>query len=134
MCHGDLNTSNLHFDGETATVLDFDCAAWGWRANDISGFARGVTLFRYPGDEATNLISSFLRGYQDVRCIPEADYEALPAFLLAQRIWLTAVHLEGRHRWGLSSFGPAYLKRFYEWLTAWSPILDNRPGWLAARI
>lgn len=134
MCHGDLNSSNLHFDGDIATVLDFDCAAWGWRANDISGFARGVTLFRHPGDEATNLISSFLRGYQAVKRIPGVDYETLPAFLLVQRIWLTALHLEGRHRWGLASFGPAYLQRFSEWLAAWSPILDKRPGWLAARI
>jgi Ser/Thr protein kinase RdoA (MazF antagonist) len=130
MCHGDLNTSNLHFVGESGVAIDFDCAAWGWRANDISGFARGVTLARLPGEAATALIGGFLSGYQSVRAIPPADYNALPAFLLIQRIWIVSLHLEGRDRWGLNNFGPAYVQRFSDWLAAWASILDERPDWL----
>lgn len=131
LCHGDLNTSNLHFRQGRATALDFDCAAWGWRANDIAAFARGVTLSRRPGAEASSLISAFLRGYQQVRAIPAADHVALPAFLLTQRIWVVSLHLGGRdHRWGRLSFGPAYVQRFCDWLDAWAPILDEPPDWL----
>jgi Ser/Thr protein kinase RdoA (MazF antagonist) len=28
-CHGDLSSSNIHFEGERATVFDFDCCGWG---------------------------------------------------------------------------------------------------------
>ncbi len=129
LCHGDLNTSNLHFVGETGVVLDFDCSAWGWLANDIAGFARGVTLFRPPGEEADALIGAYLAGYRSVRSIAPADYEALPAFLLVQRIWLAGLHLDGRGRWGLISFGPPYVKRFSDVLETWGPILDRRPAW-----
>lgn len=131
MCHGDLNTSNLHFREGRATALDFDCAAWGWLANDIAAFARGVTLSRHPGPEASALIAEFLRGYGQVRPIPPADRAALPAFLLIQRIWVASLHLGGRdHRWGRINFGPAYVQRFCDWLEAWAPVLDEPPDWL----
>ena len=104
LCHGDLNSSNIHFRDGRATAIDFDCAAWGWRANDISAFARGVTLGRHPGAEASALITGFLRGYQAARPIPPADLAALPAFLLIQRL--------------------------ADGLAAWAPILDKTPDWL----
>lgn len=129
--HGDLNSSNIHFTGDRATVIDFDCCGWGWRANDIAAFARGVTLTRLPGAEASALIRAYLAGYEAIRAIAPADRAALPVFLLAQRLWMASLHLNGRdHRWGAASFGKPYVARLMAWLAAWETILDDRPDWL----
>jgi Ser/Thr protein kinase RdoA (MazF antagonist) len=129
--HGDLNSSNIHFTDGGAMVIDFDCCGWGWRANDIAAFARGVTLGRMPGEEASALIRAYLAGYEVVRAIAPADRAALPAFLLVQRLWMASLHLNGRdHRWGTASFGKAYVTRLMAWLAAWESVLDDRPDWL----
>ncbi|WP_404710789.1 phosphotransferase enzyme family protein [Sphingomonas sp. MMS24-J13] len=129
--HGDLNSSNIHFTDGGATVIDFDCCGWGWRANDIAAFARGVTLARMPGAEASALIRAYLAGYEAVRSIAPVDRAALPVFLLVQRLWMASLHLDGRdHRWGTASFGKPYVARLMAWLAAWECVLDDRPDWL----
>jgi Ser/Thr protein kinase RdoA (MazF antagonist) len=129
--HGDLNSSNIHFTANGATVIDFDCCGWGWRANDIAAFARGVTLARMPGAEASALIRAHLAGYEAVRPIAPADRAMLPVFLLVQRLWMASLHLNGRdHRWGTASFGKPYVARLMAWLAAWEGVLDDRPDWL----
>jgi Ser/Thr protein kinase RdoA (MazF antagonist) len=129
--HGDLNMSNIHFTAGHATVIDFDCCGWGWRANELAAFARGVTLTRLPGVEASALIRAYLQGYEAIRPIAAADRAALPAFLIVQRLWMACIHLEGRdHRWGAQSFGPAYVERLMAWLSAWANVLDSPPDWL----
>jgi Ser/Thr protein kinase RdoA (MazF antagonist) len=128
-CHGDLNSSNIHFEGDRATVLDFDCCGWGWIAGDIAAFARGVTLNRLPGRESFALIRSYLEGYQARRSISAADLESLPAFTLIQRLWVSALHLDGHHRWGNIYFGRPYAARLIEWLQAWAGVLDRRSPW-----
>jgi Ser/Thr protein kinase RdoA (MazF antagonist) len=130
LCHGDLNCSNIHFEGSRATIIDFDCCGWGWIANDIAAFARGVTLHRGPGVEANSLIGSFLRGYRAEMPITEQDASILPAFLLIQRIWVVSLHLDGHHRWGYRHFGPAYAMRLIDWLRSWEAALDQPPEWI----
>jgi Ser/Thr protein kinase RdoA (MazF antagonist) len=132
LCHGDLNCSNIHFEGSRATIIDFDCCGWGWVANDIAAFARGVSLHRGPSVEANALISSFLQGYRGEMRIAEQDASTLPAFLLIQRIWMASLHLDGHHRWGYGHFGPSYAMRLINWLRSWEPALDRPPDWLEA--
>jgi Ser/Thr protein kinase RdoA (MazF antagonist) len=128
--HGDLNTANILFDGEHATVIDFDCCGQGWRANDIAAFARGVTLSRLPGADAKALISAQLAGYAEVLPIHPADARAIPAFLLVQRLWMASLHYERVDRFGLANFGPAYTDRLFAWLHAWAGVLDVADNWL----
>jgi Ser/Thr protein kinase RdoA (MazF antagonist) len=129
-CHGDLNSSNVHFDGDEPTIIDFDCCGWGWLANDIAAFARGVTLNRLPGAGASALIKSFLDGYQEEKRISAPDIAALPLFLLIQRIWMASLHLDGHHRWGYSLFGPRYAMRLIDWLRSWEIEVGCQPDWL----
>lgn len=128
--HGDLNSSNIHFVGGIGTVIDFDCCGWGWRANDIAAFLRGVTRSRLPGRETSALISAYLEGYCAVGSIGPADLEVLPAFLLVQRLWMASLHIAGQDRWGASAFGAQYLRQLVSWLSAWQPVLDARPDWI----
>ena len=119
-CHGDLNCQNLHFAGETATAIDFDCCAWGWRAFELACFARGVAYLSKPGDAADSLIAAQLDGYRRHRPIAPADVAALPVMLLAQRLWVVSLHLDGAARWGAINFDRPYAARALAWLRAWA--------------
>ena len=129
-CHGDLNGSNIHFEQDRPAVIDFDCCGWGWLSSDIAAFARGVTLRSFPSAAISALIRAFLQGYEVERRISSADRDALPAFLLLQRIWVSSLHLDGHHRWGNIRYGAEYAKRLVHWLRAWEPVLDGKPDWL----
>jgi Ser/Thr protein kinase RdoA (MazF antagonist) len=131
-CHGDLNCMNLHFAGETATAIDFDCCAWGWRAFELAGFARGVAYLGKPGEAADALIAAQIEGYRGHRPIAPADLAALPAMLLAQRLWVVSLHLDGAARWGAINFDRPYGARALAWLRAWAPTLDTPPPWARA--
>jgi Ser/Thr protein kinase RdoA (MazF antagonist) len=128
-CHGDLNCQNLHFAGEVATAIDFDCCAFGWRAFELAGFARGVAYLAKPGDAADALITAQIQGYRGHRPIAPADLAVLPAMLLAQRLWVVALHLDGAARWGAINFDRPYATRALAWLRAWAPTLDRPPVW-----
>jgi Ser/Thr protein kinase RdoA (MazF antagonist) len=130
-CHGDLNCQNLHFVGEAATAIDFDCCAWGWRAFELAGFARGVAYLGKPGDAADALIAAQIEGYSEHRPIAPADLAVLPAMLLAQRMWVVSLHLEGAARWGAINFDRPYAARALAWLRAWAVTLDKAPVWAA---
>jgi Ser/Thr protein kinase RdoA (MazF antagonist) len=131
-CHGDLNCQNLHFVGESATAIDFDCCAWGWRAFELAGFARGVAYLSKPGDAADALIAAQLDGYRSHRPIAPADLAALPVMLLAQRLWVVSLHLDGAARWGAINFDRPYAARALAWLHAWAVNLDEAPTWATA--
>jgi len=130
--HGDLNSSNILFRDDGETVIDFDCCGWGYRANEIAAFARGITLSRMPGPEASQLISAQLTGYAEVTPIQPADAAAIPLFVIVQRLWMASLHYERQDRFGVASFGPPYTARLMKWLHAWKTMLDAPPDWLAA--
>jgi Ser/Thr protein kinase RdoA (MazF antagonist) len=123
-CHGDLNCANIHFTDDTAVAFDFDCCAWGWRAFERAAFARGVTWHLHPGDVADALMRNYVTGYRSIRSIAEADLRVQPAMLIAQRMWVTALHLEGAGRFGAMHFDRPYAARFVTWAKAWEPRLD----------
>jgi Ser/Thr protein kinase RdoA (MazF antagonist) len=118
-CHGDLNSSNIQFSSTVAVAIDFDCCGWGWRAFEVAAFARGITWFRTPGADSDALIRSFFEGYFRHKTLARQDIEAQPAMLLAQRLWVTALHLQNAGRWGASHYGPAYTSSFMRWLQTW---------------
>ncbi len=68
---------------------------------------------------------AFLGGYRSVRAISIPDRESLSTFLLAQRIWMASLHVDGAHRWGAYHFGPAYARRLLGWLRAWEVWIDD---------
>jgi Ser/Thr protein kinase RdoA (MazF antagonist) len=118
-CHGDLNNANMHFQGDSATAFDFDCCAWGWRAFELAAFARGVTWYGGPDEATDKLIRAFFDGYRDRRPLAIVDLEIQPAMLLAQRLWVTSLHLKATDRLGSFYFGEEYLARFTRWLRDW---------------
>ena len=75
--HGDMNTGNVHFNGDDLVVFDFDHCAYGWRAYDLS-----ISLFL-----AREKREAMLRGYQSRRPLSNTELECLPAFSTLRRLW-----------------------------------------------
>lgn len=75
--HGDMNTGNVHFNGNELIVFDFDHCAYGWRAYDLS-----ISLFL-----AREKRDAMLRGYQSRRSLSKKERESLPVFSKLRRLW-----------------------------------------------
>ena len=90
MIHADLHHGNVHMNGETLAIIDFDDAGFGWYLYDIA-----VGLFEYLSrDNFEDYRDSLLSGYAEHRPVP-ADVETLlPVFLFIRASaiigWATA--------------------------------------------
>jgi Ser/Thr protein kinase RdoA (MazF antagonist) len=127
VCHGDLNSENIHFEADRFRVIDFDICGDAPRAFELAAFSKGVT--GGARDVADRLIGAFLDGYHRQGSTTADDLAVLPAMMLAQRIWVGAIHLGLAQRWGAQSFGRVYLERLVKWLRDWEDILDTTPAW-----
>ncbi|OWQ38573.1 hypothetical protein CDH05_26480 [Pseudomonas lactis] len=125
-CHGDLNSSNIHFSDNGPCVFDFDCSGWGWRAFELAAFARGMTWSSGPTPANQALISAYFDGYRSQHTVTADDFSIQSAMLLVQRIWVTALHLSMASRIGSFYFGPPYAVKLVEWLRLWEPELKSR--------
>jgi Ser/Thr protein kinase RdoA (MazF antagonist) len=83
--HGDFWWENVHFLDKRATFFDFDFCGYGWRAYDI-GSLRG-TAMATGIDLSEEVVDTFVRGYQSVRKLTEAELAALPAFEKIRLVW-----------------------------------------------
>ena len=119
MCHGDALGSNAHLAGplETGTIthFDFDECGPGWQVYDLATF-RWIVVRRFSAADADARWQAYLRGYLQVRAIPELDLTAVPLFVAIREIWLMGQHARMaplRGRW-VTSFGPRldFLRRW----------------------
>lgn len=70
VCHMDLTLDNVHRDGDTLTVFDFDSSADCWRSIEPHG------VLRFSKD----YFNAWLEGYRLVRPFSESDERAVAAF------------------------------------------------------
>ena len=80
MIHADMHPGNVLVDGDRLTVIDFDDAAWGWHAYDISV----VLVFQQNGPNLAGFERAFIAGYRSVRPLPEQVLALLPLFRLVR--------------------------------------------------
>ena len=81
ICHGDVSLDNVFLGPDGLSLHDFDSAAPGWRAADLTG----VSLTPY--------FEAFVTGYRTVRALDDADLAAVPWFSVAGLIENLAFHL-----------------------------------------
>ena len=92
-CHGDLTLDNLHVTDDGRIVFyDFDSGGPGWRAGDLPGWAKVHPEIA----DADMRAQAFLRGYQSIRRLSNADIEAAPYLYLAFEIWGMEIDLQKR--------------------------------------
>jgi Ser/Thr protein kinase RdoA (MazF antagonist) len=100
LVHADLRMANLMVDPDTPgaplTVIDFDDAGWSWYLTDIGA----VVSFIEDSPEAERIIADWLRGYLQVRDMPEEQLELIPTMVMLRRIMLSAwigTHYDAGH-------------------------------------
>ena len=87
ICHGDLLPDNALFNSQNQLgLLDFDEFGYGWRAYDIAIFLWSL-VFPFDRDEQGEIREAFLRGYQSIRPLSEAELKALPYFVVLHHVW-----------------------------------------------
>lgn len=77
LIHADFVPENLLYDGQRISLIDFDDCGFGWHMFELA-----TALFftvHQPNYEA--LRASLLRGYRQVRALPQAHEALLPLFL-----------------------------------------------------
>ena len=85
LCHGDIHGMNVLFDGEVATLLDFDRLSYGWRAYDLAVFVwwvRGVP-------EELEVERTVLDGYRSEHPAAERVIEDISIFVPIRHLILT---------------------------------------------
>ncbi len=111
LCHADPVLSNVRVGDDGAIVLlDFGNAAFTWRACDLS--VAHQTLSRHQAQDAHGrLWGAFLRGYSQVRELPEGTERELPLFLLLRKVsWIAGVMASCPLRMGTETFNREWVK------------------------
>jgi Ser/Thr protein kinase RdoA (MazF antagonist) len=108
LCHGDLQGYHAHIaeDG-TMTFFDFDCCGRGFRAYDMAVFRWCARL----SEKESVWWEPYLRGYQEVRPLSEADVRAIPYFVSARYFWHIGLHTANATDWGYGWLNDDYFDR-----------------------
>ena len=98
ICHGDLHKSNLLCTADGGlTVIDFDCAGYGWRAYDLAVFRWSVARPEWMGGlepaRAEAVWGAFIGAYSHLRSISTVEQEAIDMFVLIRHLWWLAIDL-----------------------------------------
>lgn len=87
LIHADLHSENLLVDKDIISLIDFDDCGYGWYLYDL---ASAVSQQSYGLDEMTE---AYLKGYQKIRKLREADLKEIDTFILLRRLvrmgWMT---------------------------------------------
>jgi Ser/Thr protein kinase RdoA (MazF antagonist) len=82
LVHLDAHGGNVHFDGTTVTLFDFDDCGFTWFADDLAIVMYYALLpFDDPVEAAGRIWPAFIAAYQDEHHIDAAWFEKFPTFL-----------------------------------------------------
>jgi len=84
LIHADLRLANLLIHGETTAIIDFDDCGFGWYLFDLAG----ALSFLEDREDVTDLINSWIRGYQQVAEVPADAEVMIPTLIMLRRIQL----------------------------------------------
>ncbi len=86
LIHADLRLTNLLLDNGQTRVIDFDDCGFGWYLHDLAAAISFVEHHPRAGE----WVDHWLRGYEQVAHINDADMEKVPTLLIQRRIQLLA--------------------------------------------
>ena len=92
LIHADMRLANLLVDGGRICVIDFDDCGFGWFMYD---FAASISFIE-DSPQIPQLKAAWLRGYQQIRRLDDADIAMLDTLVMLRRMLLLA--WVGSHR------------------------------------
>jgi Ser/Thr protein kinase RdoA (MazF antagonist) len=120
ICHGDVNNSNIHFDGpDEWALLDFEYLGYGWRVFDIGAFFNNQLFALGKTERARSISNAFLEGYQSLRHLGPTELEVLPSFVMLRQLWLLGIGAKNLPNMGLSLFRHWVFDRCMPLVRAW---------------
>lgn len=122
-CHGDMHSGNVYSTDGIPQIFDFDCMGIGYRAYDLCVYLWDETTINEKfinSDEWKN----YLKGYNEVRILSQAEIIAIPAFAALRQLWFIGLIIGAtkiNNSWdGLDdNFFKEQLKRYTFWYNKW---------------
>lgn len=114
-CHGDFHGGNAHIYENDITFFDFDCCGNGWRAYDSAVVRWSARLAK----SEDRLWPEYLRGYNSVREMEDADLKAIEMFIAIRHIWLMGFHTGHSPLHGRGWMNDNYFDRQLGFLREW---------------
>ena len=111
--HMDIWFDNMNiYNNEDITLFDFDFCGNGWLLHDIAYYM--LQLFHTEKDPEQHelKLESFLKGYQSITPIPEAEKELLPVASVSFYFFYLGVQCERFENWTNTFLNETYLKRY----------------------
>jgi Ser/Thr protein kinase RdoA (MazF antagonist) len=84
LIHADMRLANLLVNAAGIRVIDFDDCGWGWFMYD---FAAAISFIE-DDPQVAALKAAWLRGYQSVRKLTDADVYEIDTFIMLRRMAL----------------------------------------------
>ena len=84
LIHADLRLANFLIDGDNLKILDFDDCGFSWFLYDIGA----AFSFIENHSEKSEMIDSWLTGYQKIRKLTPDDIAMIPCFIMLRKMVL----------------------------------------------
>jgi Ser/Thr protein kinase RdoA (MazF antagonist) len=119
-CHGDAKSDNaLYGEDGTVTLIDFDYCGMGWRVYDLATY---IWVQIVDGPELDwskqDVFHALLEGYQAIRPLSTAEYEALPIFAALRQLFLFGKAIEHSPAFGVAPMTDEWLTRMVGFIQA----------------
>ncbi len=127
-CHGDMHSGNVYFNNSIPQIFDFDCMGYGYRAYDLCVYLWDETSANEDfinSEEWRN----YLKGYNEVRVLSNAEVNAIPAFAALRQLWFIGLIIDAtniNNSWdGLNeSFFKEQLNIYIFWYNKWKSTVN----------
>ncbi|TCM66779.1 Ser/Thr protein kinase RdoA (MazF antagonist) [Acinetobacter calcoaceticus] len=86
LIHADLRLTNLLLNNQHIAVIDFDDCGMSWFMHDLAA----AISFNEHYAAAPNWVEHWLKGYERVGHISDAEYALIPSFIMQRRIQMLA--------------------------------------------
>lgn len=111
--HLDIWFDNLNIhNNEDVTLFDFDFCGNGWLLHDIAYYMLQVYNTEREEDQYKLKLESFIKGYESVTPIPEAEKQLIPAASVSIYFFYLGVQCLRFENWTNTFLNETYLKRY----------------------
>ena len=111
--HLDIWFDNLNIhNNEDVTLFDFDFCGTGWLLLDLAYYQLQLFQIEKDPEQHQLKLNSFLKGYESITPIPEAEKQMIPAASVSMYFFYLGVQCQRFENWTNTFLNETYLKRY----------------------